>query len=522
MGVIYKLRQDVVDHILEIKQDDPLLSCRKLSVIISNKFKSQVSKSSINAVLKQASLSMPVGRRRKQKRNNIEAAGLGAFFLKAADNLIGGITAFSEIIVRKSGVSLQDVEEKNDHILYKQLFLEDPGSPQDLRQPEALKALIGSQIQNRELDAYLDETQKSVFFPASFCQVLTRSFREILGVKVKFTDDTCFLFDGQLSTVWAAAKNIPFDFSVTYNEIKSYVNSYLQGKPMVLFMGPEKGEVVGAFFQFLLNLSSVEKKILSLTLFDNKAQELEVVDFTMVNDKKSRIIFGLWPWQYGQYRKITYLENFKFYSSEQAKQHFYIAEVNVELTQPIVNNKLILRGCALKNSLNDKVRLVILTNAPASELPASDLVDTYLERWPNLEESYEDYNRKNELFFYTDTSKAPLSLGAGFEPSLGMEKLFSCYLQALDLYAKWRFFPQGYRKKDFSTMKKLFYGLPCRLKKAKNKLSVTFILPADSPSLKDLTYACRRVNERKILLKGAFRLFMEVMPRPIDNSIASN
>jgi len=289
-------------------------------------------------------------------------------------------------------------------------------------------------------------------------------------------------------------------------------------------MGPEKGQAIALFFQFLINLSSQKKKIVNIALLDNRSQELEVVDNVNFKEVTPRIVFGLWPWQYGQFRKITHLDSFKFYSSEHAKKDFFIAEVSVEFTQIVTKNKLSLRGCALKNSLNEKVRLVILTNAALAEVPACELVDTYLERWPNLEESYEDYNRKKELFFYTEASKAALSLSllssGCAEPSQGLEGISGYYLQALDLYAKWRFFPQGYRKKDFSTMKELFYELPCRLKKTKDRLILTFVVPPGYSYLKDLAYACRRVNERKIILQGAFRLLMETSPRLIDNSIA--
>ncbi|MFA6217547.1 MAG: hypothetical protein WDL87_07885 [Candidatus Omnitrophota bacterium] len=524
MGVIYKLHQDVTDYIFVIKKKDPLLSCRKISVIISEKFKSKVSKSSINAVLKQARLSMPVGRRRKQKRNIFEAVGLGAFFLKAADCLTNVSVGFNEIVAQKLGVSLQDIAGKTDFLLYKQLF-SDPQSRETLNQVSGLKAFVGSRIEVKEMDSYLEEIKQVMTLPAVLCQLITKSFQEIRCVKIRLIDGTYFLLDGRLSTIWQSAENIPFDFSVTYNEIKSYIKNIIAGKPVVLFMGPEKKQAMGEFFRFLMNLYSQGKNISNLALCNNSSQELEVIDFAGLHDKKMQVIFGLWPWQYGQYRKITYLEKFKFYRFEQIKKDFYIADVNVEFTQPIVNNSLILRGCALKNSLNEKVRLVILTNASVSELSSSDLVAAYLERWPNLEETYEDYNRKNELFFYTDAAKSTFSLGllnVNLEPSLGLDMLFSYYLQALDLYAKWRFFPQGYRKKDFSTMNELFYQLPCQLKITKNKLLLTFIVPAEYPFLKDLSYACCRVNERGIVLKNAYRLFMEVLPRLIDNPIALN
>lgn len=62
MGVVYKLKQEVVDFIVRKKREDPSLSCRKLVEIISADFGLNVSKSSANAVIKQFNLSNPVGR----------------------------------------------------------------------------------------------------------------------------------------------------------------------------------------------------------------------------------------------------------------------------------------------------------------------------------------------------------------------------------------------------------------------------------------------------------------------------
>lgn len=63
MGVVYKFKSEVVDFVLQQKQATPGLSCRQLAAIVSKEFGLQVSKSSINTILKSAALSSPVGRR---------------------------------------------------------------------------------------------------------------------------------------------------------------------------------------------------------------------------------------------------------------------------------------------------------------------------------------------------------------------------------------------------------------------------------------------------------------------------
>jgi hypothetical protein len=70
MGVTYKLKQEVIDFIVQKKKADPSLSCRKLVSLVHEAFQVEVSKSSINAVIKEFKLSNPVGRRSVQAPKN--------------------------------------------------------------------------------------------------------------------------------------------------------------------------------------------------------------------------------------------------------------------------------------------------------------------------------------------------------------------------------------------------------------------------------------------------------------------
>lgn len=62
MGVTYKLKDEIVEFILRQKRENSQISCRKLVIAIHAAFGLNVSKSSINAVIKEANLSSPVGR----------------------------------------------------------------------------------------------------------------------------------------------------------------------------------------------------------------------------------------------------------------------------------------------------------------------------------------------------------------------------------------------------------------------------------------------------------------------------
>ncbi|MBF0594633.1 MAG: hypothetical protein HQL22_06670 [Candidatus Omnitrophica bacterium] len=62
MGVPYKLKKESVDFIVHSKKNNPALSCRKLVEMFKDQYGLDVSKSSINDVIKEYNLSSPVGR----------------------------------------------------------------------------------------------------------------------------------------------------------------------------------------------------------------------------------------------------------------------------------------------------------------------------------------------------------------------------------------------------------------------------------------------------------------------------
>ncbi|MDD5662361.1 MAG: hypothetical protein PHW68_04255, partial [Candidatus Omnitrophica bacterium] len=71
MGVIYKLKPEVKDFILTQKSNNPALSCRKLTALVLDNFKIELSKSSINMIIKEAGLSAPIGRTPRKKKQHI-------------------------------------------------------------------------------------------------------------------------------------------------------------------------------------------------------------------------------------------------------------------------------------------------------------------------------------------------------------------------------------------------------------------------------------------------------------------
>lgn len=111
MGVVHKLRPEVLNFILENKQKDPTLSCRTLTSLIFDKLQIKVSKSSINSIFKENNLSLPIGRRQKKKKLKFNMPVLP---------IIEGTKAMT-LVLEPKNVEPQIIKEKiNEEIVVQQ------------------------------------------------------------------------------------------------------------------------------------------------------------------------------------------------------------------------------------------------------------------------------------------------------------------------------------------------------------------------------------------------------------------
>ncbi len=299
MGVIHKLRPEVKEFILEKKRLEPGLSCRTIAVLVFDKYKIKLSKSSANSLFREAGLSMPVGRRPKQK-------------LKEAP----------------------------------------------LEKPDVLARCI----------------------------------------KANLLDGSTFYLDGLMHTVWRSAQ-IPEDFSAPVNNIKDYIENVLKKDyPWVLFFASGYESPTEELFEFILSLSSPEKRISQFILYNNKLGELEKID--PEDYGKRHFIFGVWPWQFKEYIKVNTIGGFVPFHFAPGKKEFYLAETEAELLPPEKDKggPVRLRGAAIKTGPDKNVYLNILSNFTAKEINLNDLANLYLKHWPDLEGALRDFSGKIEQF----------------------------------------------------------------------------------------------------------------------------
>lgn len=643
MGVVYKIKPEIVKFIEEKKREKPTLSCRSLVSLVEEKFQAKLSKSSINSIIKNASLSMPVGRRRTkpvstkvkpseelkaalsaaaeslklvgpppaekleekktigkpirlpptpvpekpielpqkpeaekpaeasaekpeekakpvslpvqpeapvkpeaekpaeapaekpveappekpiEKPREIppvtppeeeipvpveakeqlpkETETTGAILLGAADYLMGGSINLEKEIKTHLGRPDNDLLAKIKSLILLPLF----GTKEtDI---SALNSLIERDFSLDIILALLYELQIIKRLDISLSPLISSLMQEVRGVKASLSDGSNIYLDGQFHTVWSTA-HIPCDFNTTIYTAESYIREYfIDGKPFVLFLAPGTDTPSNEFFKFLSGFAAEQTKFIKLSLFGNKFEEIEILPVDQ--DRKRNFIFGFLPGQFSGYRKVKKIGEYKPFHSESLDRDFFLAPIELDLSQPSAAQTITLNGYALKTSLGDKIRLVILSNLP-QETPPGEIADIYLDQWPNLEEAFEDYNRKIEFFTYTASSQRffsteAIKLNIGKSPDI--KALLDNYLKALDLYVRWHFLPQGFEDKDFSMVKEMFYSLKVTLKKEKDRTKATFQIPQWFQFRNDLEYACRRLNERVITSSDGKRLWFSV------------
>ncbi|MDP2905664.1 MAG: helix-turn-helix domain-containing protein, partial [Candidatus Omnitrophota bacterium] len=68
----YKITPEITNFIIDKKKNKPTLSCRVISTLIEKKYQTPLSKSTINEIIKQAGLSLPIGRRSEKVRTAVQ------------------------------------------------------------------------------------------------------------------------------------------------------------------------------------------------------------------------------------------------------------------------------------------------------------------------------------------------------------------------------------------------------------------------------------------------------------------
>ena len=546
MGVIYKLKQEVIDYILELKKLDEALSCRKISELASTRFQKEISKSSVNAILKESSLSSPIGRRGRQRAKeekfkipehrkeqifiNIPAALLvpqpsadpaaalspkplmenaGTFFLKAAEWQIKrqGILRF---LCEKYNAEAH--EEKIFKIAESFLFLPIFGatkedaflsfdkksfwelndidmSPTTYQKAESFDMLRG--LETKKSQVLLEHGQ--IFSEASFFQILLE-------------DGTSFCLDCQSNSSWDE-NNVHCDFSSCLDKSFDFLSRNIinNTQPVILRQAAGEGNFSASFLSMIAafenlpgkrikrvdlmtshkeTVSSFEKPLHKKRYFIVGIYDCEALARKVLGDKKQLPKTFQAPLSKAVYGYTTATTAFRLASGEQMSAN--IIFLNAE-----------------KESVP---RFGILTNTPFRTQPIEEVIRLFLEKWPMPAEGQAFFKARQQKTLATsmdilsslDGKIEDLSHQGLLAESSFLSQAVNLLLLRVHDYARRHFFPAECMHLSFEEALKKFYRLSGEVFKEKDIVKVKISRPPQETQAQELAFAAQRINESAV------------------------
>ncbi len=547
MGVVHKLTQEIMDFIVLQKRDEPSLSCRSIAKIVFERFGENVSKSSINNLLKEERLSSPVGRRstalrthKKQfkipdtKRNQIQSDLSSSFGMpeNAVQTEVHNVNTEKADLMDGAGAVLLRAAEwdlAKGPILADILDLQGEQNNQFLR---VLSLLHGFHIDSIEkihqycgtglwkladfnqggdfFVRWLDQFQDWKQYYLRFSIKSPGFFTKVSYFKLYLEDKMVLYLDTQGGAVWSS--NVHSDLYASLAQAtEALAKQILNNVQSVVLCGmcPKKqGQKTTSALYFQNLVEAFEgvhgKKIEMIGLIDEKSREL--ARFNADIHVRREFIAGVWPWQT------------EFQELLDSKKEMMSGKIPVSDSTPEIHFKEVklasifgqrgsvfkaLRGFLLYEAFNSVPFAGLLSNLD-SQQEAQKVVSAYLARWPYLTRG--SVYQKISTGDRDDLSKKVRAdnnrTEDDFLKMVGKSSVFGLTQavgEMLNAYVQDRFFPEQYCGADFFTMHNRFYRLQGTITEGNRDYCVILNTSSEAPAYKeDLIFAAQAVNEAAI------------------------
>ena len=514
MTIGYKIDPRIREFILQQKQFNANLSCRTLVPLIRQRFNLDVSKSSVNLVLRQVGLSNKVGRRRTSKNSSLKVDGAGAYFLKAADINLGLASLFLRLVkARFPKASNSLIQAKNHALVFGPAF--GIREPQDLQVYEKQGLWIISGASKKLSGRSLLNYSKSLDNQAFLLNLLTefdRRLVEVLCIGLVLNNGVKFYVDSQSRTMWKDPQKIPLQFCLTIDRTRASIEEiFFKGAPLwlncILGYSLANEELLNLIYAFS---QPIKFPILKLNLHGFDGKEIEGINLPQA--KSRHFAIGVLPWQSHEARFLD-LRRSEVSDTNFKGEEFQVISGRLELSHPITGAKFNLNAVLLKGPKDIQPRISIITNIAFDQLSPETISRRYLERWPNLEEGCEDILRKIEARSTTHINPLEQALrqrflkSGIFDSRATLSQAMKILLHLLSYYVTKSYFTASYGNVGLEEMLSRVYGLDGLIEQDKNYTIVKLEVPSDSAWKKDLDYACRRVNEDNLILPAGQRMY---------------
>ncbi len=502
-----KIKSDVKKYVIDRKKKNPALTCRKLALESSNKFSVNISKSSINKILKTARLSSPVGRSVANIfRPELESVGAGYVFLAGANILLKLSKMLSETVkASHPGMRLKDdtLEAISDAwIMSKAVYNVSLEKITDFSKDE-IWFLVGRKVSKGHLRKYFEAIKMLQSIKNTIVRELTVLLQDVCYLKFHLADNASFSIDGQFRSIWGQGV-VPVDFSTTIDIANSYINKAIFGsEPTVIFntkpetmLGDELSNLI-----FCLDGASPLQRIRKIEYVSHNSNIIKEIPF-VVPDKRFFII-GIWPWQY---KAISDLEkkpaSEKLFLEPKGDEYFF-SEDTVKFTQHVHNIEVMLRMIVVKLSSVGPARIAIFTNLDQSEWDMRRVVEFYLRRWPDIDSGHKIFIQTLKNPTYLEdfiTSEKMLNLAKKINSVDDIDEIFSVLVEILNEYSKRSFFPTDCNQWSLLKMRELFYKQKGRIKRDMSSDILFKLLPCNELYNNNfLNTACIKFNESNVV-----------------------
>ena len=523
MGVIHKLRENIIEFILEQKKNNPSLSCRQLVRLINNQFQIQVSKSSINKVVQSAQLSSSVGRREvfpkppRPKKFQIPPAkkeelllsfaqmdaakikyqapiyeGTGFILLKAAQ----WETAECPPLVKLIKKSAEDfLNNESGTVCDAFLFLKMAGckTAGEIGQYERHALWLWNDLKDRskltKLWERIENLEYSISHLIEYRYEQEQAFYEVKGFKLYLEDGTELVLDAAMTSFWT--KTVPCNLSRPIQKAVSFLSKYLisNNQSLILKTAPENLAGVAACFEDVNG-----KAIKKITVFNHEDQE--TTSFSQIPKRKRIFMAGVWPWQ-NAFKELIH--------SEAGNK----ADFVYKGPGPIDGLRVVVTAPEKAADPGP----VILTNQ--KDIPVEEIVERYMLRWPGCGQ----YQEK-DFFPVKEAEARPFKKGTadffsyiyrGEEGLNTPRAILNNYFEGLHAYCRRHFFPASWAELDLSTAVSRLYGLSGCLEEVKNCLMVRLRTDSSCSRAGELEEIAQKFNENYVIDTKGRRLMLEVV-----------
>jgi len=552
MGITYKLKKEVVGYILDQKQANSSLSCRKLAEMASEHFHKNISKSSVNSILKETSLSSPVGRRASKKKAPLvfklpeyrkeqlfqkapihlvetpkevpkvlepeqsSSDNICALLLKAVQWELCREPLLSVILSKYSDCPLsREIDKISDAFLLMPIFglkrVEDLSNPEGkalrdflgIAQPfdlikigKVLKSLQG--LENNKNQVLLEYSQL---------------FTEIESFKIVLENNTEFNIDARMTSVWTK-DNVHSSNCLPLNKALDFLsrNIIVNKSPLIIRNASQEdfSLSLSAMFYAFENIPSY--RIKRVDLVDGRKEI--VASFDNLLSRKRQMIVGLNADQ-------PEIKQLLGGNMEEKRFSLPFLEQNIvyqvfQATIPIASSPdgIPAEGAVFFVENQPEKKVALITNICGKGTSIERTISLYIERWGGWQNEQEGQSiqkqvKAQENFSLDDKMIEAVDCSA-FTTAPFAGVIVKSIIAKLSELARQYFLPPAEPKRPFQETCLAFSSLKGQIKKDENFITARLAAPYGAFSLKDLQYISSRVNQAGIFepLTGQRLLFV--------------